>query len=84
MKVILWHPEGKCHNDCVMLPISDTLHSAFSFVAINSKNKRFFSQIEFHTVGPPHFGGLEGKYLSGFSSTIYIPLDLLVCLFMNL
>lgn len=84
MKVILLHPEGKCNTDCAMLPISDTLQPAFSFVAIKSKNERFFFQIEFHTAGPPHSGGIEGKYLSGFSSTINIPLDLLVSLFMNL
>lgn len=68
-----------------MLPTSETMWAAFSFIVINSKNEGFFFfQMEFHTVNPPHFGGNEGDYLPGFSSVICTTLDLMLGLFMDL
>lgn len=43
MKVIFLHPERKCNTDCLMLPISETMWAAFSFIVLKSKNEDFFS-----------------------------------------
>lgn len=53
MKVIFLHPERKCNTDCVMLPISETMWAAFSFIIINSKNEGFFFQMEFCSQSSP-------------------------------